>query len=266
MLHEGAVATGSTVDGAPAFPGRLEIIRELAVTDFRLKYHDSVLGYLWSMLSPILMLGTFYLVFRYIVVVRTPGYLPYLAVGLVYWTFFQDCSCSGLTSLAAKAGTLKALPVPVVLVAAGAAASTVITVLINTAVLVVALAVGGRLSSLAPLAIVPLAALVLLAAGVGFAVAVAHAHFRDAALIWTVLLQAGFWLTPVVYHVSSPPLWEVLHWNPLARCLTLLRWFLVYDFAPPVRFVIVTVASCAAVFAFGLALLLRHQRRIPELL
>ena len=259
-------ATLPSVDGGCGFPGRLEIIRELAISDFRLKYHDSALGYLWSMLSPILMLGTFYLVFRYIVVVRTPGYLPYLAVGLVFWTFFQDCSCAGLTSLAAKAGTLKALPVPVVLVAAGAFASTVITVLINTAVLVVALAVGGRLSSLAPLAIVPLLALVLLAAGVGFLVAVAHAHFRDTALIWTVLLQAGFWLTPVVYHVSSPLLWEVLHWNPLARCLTLLRWFLVYDYLPPLRFVLVTVFACAAVFAFGLALLLRHQRRIPELL
>jgi ABC-type polysaccharide/polyol phosphate export permease len=249
-----------------AFPGRFEIIRELAVSDFRLKYHDSVLGYLWSMLSPLLMLGTFYLVFRYIVVVNTPGYLPYLAVGLVYWTFFQDCSCSGLASLAAKAGTLRSVPVPAVLVVAGAAASTVITLAINTLVLVVSLAVFGRLSRLAPLAVVPLLALVLLASGLGFLVALAHAHFRDTALIWNVLLQAGFWLTPVVYHVASPPLWEVLHWNPLARCLSLLRWFLVYDFLPPLRFVLVTFVLCAAVFAAGLALLLRHQARLPELL
>lgn len=249
-----------------AFPGRFEVIRELAVADFRLKYHDSVLGYLWSMLSPLLMLGTFYLVFRFIVVVHTPGYLPYLAVGLVYWTFFQDCSCSGLTSLSAKAGTLRSVPVPAALVVAGAAASTVITIAINTVVLVVVLAVFGRLSRLAPLAIVPLVALVLLGSGLAFLVAVAHAHFRDTALMWNVLLQAGFWLTPVVYHVASPPLWEVLHWNPLARCLSLLRWFLVYGFIPPARFIAVTFALCAAVFAIGLGLMARQQRRIPELL
>jgi lipopolysaccharide transport system permease protein len=156
--------------------------------------------------------------------------------------------------------------VPAVLVVAGAAASTVITLAINTAVLVAALAGFGRLSRLFPLALVPLLGLVLLASGASFVVAVAHAHFRDTALIWNVLLQAGFWLTPVVYHVASPPLWEVLHWNPLARCLSLLRWFLVYDFLPPVRFIAVTFAVCAAVFAAGLALLARQQARIPELL
>jgi ABC-2 type transport system permease protein len=243
---------------------QLDVVRELALSDFRVKYHDSALGYLWSMLSPLLMFAVFYLVFRHVLEVRIPGHLPYLAVGLVYWTFFQDCASSGVTSLASKATLVKAVHLPATLVVGAAALSTMITLVINTALLVVGLAWAGRLSLLTPLALVPLLGLVLFATGVAFLVALGHVHFRDTPLILTVLLQAGFWLTPVVYHVTSQSQWELLHLSPLARCLTLLRWFLVYGHLPPLRFVLVTLGLCLAVFALGLYLFAAQERRIPE--
>jgi len=244
----------------------LEVARALAVTDFRLKYYDSLLGYAWSMLSPLLMLGTYFFVFHVILGVRTQGYLGYLLVGIVYWTFFQDCTFSGLTSLAGHAPLLKAIPVPALLVVGAAALSTTITLGINTVVLVAVLAAAGWLSPLAPLALVPLACLVALATGVSAMVALAHVRFRDTGLIWTALLQAWFWLTPIVYLAPEGPLGELLFLNPLARCLFLVRWFLLYDYLPPLRFVVVTIAFCAAVFAAGLGLLARRQRHIPEAL
>jgi len=239
-------------------------VRELAWSDFRLKYHDSVLGYLWSMLSPVLMFAVFYLVFRHVLGVRIPGYMPYLAVGLVYWTFFQDCTCSGLTSFAGKAALMKSVQVRPLLVLTAAALSTVITLVVNTSLLVVGLGLAGRLSRLSLLAFVPLAALVLLATGVSFLVALAYARFRDVAVVWPVLLQALFWLTPVTYHVTRQDLWEILHLNPLARCLSLLRWFLVYDFLPPWRFVLGSFAACALVFVVGFLLVRKFQGLIPE--
>jgi ABC-type polysaccharide/polyol phosphate export permease len=254
----------------PAWPegeGRrqaLDIVRALAVSDFRLKYYDSVLGYLWSMLSPLLMLGTYYFVFRYVMGVSLPGYLAYLLVGLVYWTFFQDCTFSGLTALAGKGSLLKSVPVPALLVVAGAAVSTTITIAINSAVLLVGLAVVGRLSPLAPLALLPIVCLALLATGVSFVVALAHVRFRDTSLIWTALLQAWFWLTPVVYIAPGGRLGDLLYLNPLARCLHLIRWFLLYDYLPSGRFVAVTVAACAAVFVGGFVLFARTQGRVPE--
>jgi ABC-type polysaccharide/polyol phosphate export permease len=238
--------------------------RELAVTDFRLKYYDSALGYAWSMLSPLLMLGIYYFVFVYILGVSTPGYLVYLLVGLVFWTFFQDCTFSGLNALAGKASLLKAMPVPPSLVVSAGVLSTIITLVINTGVLVVGLAVAGRLSRLAPLALLPLACLVALAAGAGFLVAAAHTHFRDTGLIWGIALQAWFWLTPVVYVVQPGTLQELLYLNPLARCLHLIRWYLVYDYLPATRFVVLTVAACFAVLAAGVSLFRGDEARIPE--
>jgi ABC-2 type transport system permease protein len=243
---------------------RWEVMRELAVSDFRLKYYDSALGYAWSMLSPLLMLGVFYFVFRFVLGVTTPGYLVYLLVGLVCWTFFQDCSYSGLTALGGKAGVLKSIHVPAGLVVAAGVLSTLITLAINVTVLVVALALTGRLSGLAPLAVLPLACLVLLAAGTSYFVALAAVQFRDAGLVWSVLLQALFWLTPVVYVANTGPVADLLYLNPLARCLHLIRWFLLYDYLPTARFIVVTVAACAGTFVAGVALFLRRQAGVPE--
>jgi len=245
---------------------RWEVMRELAVSDFRLKYYDSALGYAWSMLSPLLMLAVFYFVFRFVLGVTTPGYLVYLLVGLVCWTFFQDCSYSGLTALGGKAGVLKAIHLPAGLVVAAGVLSTLITLAINTGVLVVVLALTGRLSPLAPLALLPLVCLVLFAAGTSFLVALASVQFRDTTLIWSVLLQALFWLTPVVYVANTGPVAELLYLNPLARCLHLIRWFLLYDYLPTFRFVVVTVGACVATFGLGVGLFLRRQAGIPETL
>jgi ABC-2 type transport system permease protein len=249
-----------------ALARRLEVVRELALADFRLKYEDSALGYAWSMLSPLLMLGIYYFVFRFVLEVRTPGYLVYLLVGLVYWSFFQDCTFSGLVALTARAGVLRAIRVPAGWVVGAGALSTMITLAINTGVLVVVLALMGRLSRYAPLALLPLLCLALLATGVAFLVAYAHVHFRDTGLIWGILLQAWFWLTPIVYAVEPGYLAELLYLNPLARCLFLIRWFLVYDYLPSLRFAALTFAACLAVFAAGATLFLRQQHTVPEAL
>jgi len=217
------------------------------------------------MLSPLLMFAVFYVVFRHVLGVRVPDYMPYLAVGLVYWAFFQDCTSSGITSLAGKAGLMKAVRVSPLLVLTAAALSTVITLVINTTLLVLGLGLAGRLTWRSCLALVPLAGLVLLATGTSWLVALAYARFRDVAVVWPVLLQAVFWLTPVTYRVApETPLWEVLHLNPLTRCLSLLRWFLIYDVRPAARFVAVSLGACALVFALALVLVRRLQRMIPE--
>jgi ABC-type polysaccharide/polyol phosphate export permease len=241
-----------------------EVVRELAVCDFRLKYHNSALGYAWSMLSPLLMLSIYYFVFRHVVGIKSPGYLVYLVVGIVYWMFFQDCTFSGMNALEGKASVLKSIRVSPALVVLAGAASTLITLGINSAVLAAALAVSGRLSRLAPLAILPVLCLVLLATGLAALVALLSVRFRDMGLVWNLALQALFWLTPVVYTVSSESLAELLYLNPLARCLYLIRWFLVYDYLPRARFVVLTVLSCLAACVLGVGLLVRRQHLIPE--
>jgi ABC-2 type transport system permease protein len=243
-----------------------DIVREVAVSDFRLKYNDSVLGYAWGLLSPLVMLAIYLGVFRKILGIGGRGFEVYVLVGVVFWTFFQDCTFSGLNALTRKADLLRAVPLPVAVVVASGMVSTFITLAINALLLVVVLAARGVLSPLAPFAMLPIACLAMLAAGIGFFVALAYVHFRDTGLVWHTALQALFWLTPVVYPVQSDALAEVLYLNPVARCLYLIRWFLTSSFFPATRFIVLTVACCVGVFALGLFAFLRRQRTIPEAL
>ncbi len=249
----------------PVGPRRVfEIVRERAITDFRLKYNDSVLGYAWSMLSPLAMLGIYYFVFRHIIGERSPDYAIYLLVGVVYWSFFQDCTFSSLTALSARAGVLRAIHVPALLVVAAGGLSTVITIVINTGVLILALLAMGKLSPLFPLVLLPLLCLVLFALGISLLTCLAWVRFRDVGLLWNLVLQAWFWMTPVVYTIRNPAFEEVLYLNPVARCLYLIRWFLVYRYLPSPRFVAFTVIACASFFAFAIWLFQRREARIPE--
>jgi ABC-2 type transport system permease protein len=255
----------------PAWPERAELrrsyelIRELAVTGFRLRYNDSVLGYAWSLLRPLAMLVIFDFVFRQIVGVRVPGYRVYLLVGVVYWAFFQECTLSGLAALSARAGVLKSIRVAPVLVVAAGVLTSVIGIAINSLALALGLGVLGLLSPLSPWVILPLASLVMLGAGIGLLVAIAWVRFRDMTLVWNGVLQGWFWLTPVVYPLEpGSGLAEVLYLNPAARCLFLIRWFLLYDYFPSPRFIVLTVLFCAGVLALGLWMFQRRQALIPE--
>jgi lipopolysaccharide transport system permease protein len=122
----------------------------------------------------------------------------------------------------------------------------------------------GKLSPMFPLAIVPILCLLLFAQGVSLLVALAWVRFRDMGLLWSIALQAWFWLTPVVYMVRNPGFDEVLYLNPVARCLYLIRWFLVYRYLPSARFVVLTVVLCAGFFYLALRLFRRYEDRIPE--
>jgi len=65
---------------------------------------------------------------------------------------------------------------------------------------------------------------------------------------------------------NTGPIAELLYLNPLARCLYLIRWFLLYDYLPTLRFVVLTVLACGATFVAGVGLFLRRQSGIPEAL
>ena len=242
----------------------LDVVRESAISDFRMKYNDSVLGYVWGLLSPIVMLVIYVTVFRHIVGVRGRDYETYVLVGVVFWTFFQDCTFSGLTALTRKSSVLRAVPLPPVVVVGSGMISTLITLGINTLLLTLVLSIRGALSPLAPLALLPIACLALLAAGTGFFVALAYVSFRDAGLMWHTALQALFWMTPIVYPVESESLAQVLYLNPIARCVYLIRWFMTADYLPATRFIVLTVLFCCGVFALGLWSFVRRQSTIPE--
>lgn len=242
-----------------------DIVREFAVADYRLRYHDSVLGYFWFLLSPALMFAVYYFVFTEVIFIAIPDYALYLIIGIVGYNFFQDCTFSAMYSLTAKAPIIKKIYFPRYLVVFASTLTGIFPFLINVGIILTAVLIVRGVPPLLLLIPLPIICLVLFSMGVAFLLAALYVHFRDLAQIWNVLVLALFWLTPVVYSVTALPesTQIFVFLNPLARILMLIRHFMLYDFFE-LRFVLITVIASIVVFFLGFFVFKKFQDRIAE--
>jgi lipopolysaccharide transport system permease protein len=244
-----------------------DIIREFAVADFRLRYHNSALGYLWFLLSPLLMFGIYYFVFTEVLYVGIQDYGLYLILGIIGYNFFQDCTFSAMLSLVAKAPIIKKIYFPRHLIIFASSTTGLFSFAVNLAIVSLIVLVIRGFPPLFLLTLIPLVCLLLFSTGVGFLLAILYARFKDINQIWTVLVLAIFWITPVVYNVTALPesTQIIMFLNPLARILMLFRHFLLYDFFD-LQFVLITVVASLAVFLLGFLIFRKFQHTLAELL
>jgi lipopolysaccharide transport system permease protein len=246
----------------------IAIVRELAVADFRLKYHDSVLGYFWSMLNPLALFLVYHFVFSYLFIVEVPKFTLYLLSGIVFWNFFADATLSGMNALEAKASLTKKVYFPRILILLSSTATALFSFIINAAILVAVVLLFDHAALTQVLVVVPFVLFILLTLSTTLVLAVCYVYFRDTIQIWNVCLSVGFWLTPVVYNalLAPEPLRNVAFLNPIGRILVLLRAYLVFDDFPSASFVWTTTLFCLVVLGFSLWLFSRHEANIPEYL
>src|SRR6185369_16983855 len=197
----------------------INIVRELAIADFRMKYHDSALGYLWSMLNPMLMFAVYYFVFTKIFTNPIQDYPLYLLSGIISYTFFQDVTFSGMNALSAKSGIMKKIYFPRSLVVFASMTTCVLSFGINLFVLYGLTFVTRGFTPLALLTPIPIICLILFSGGVSFVLATLYAFFRDMGQIWNVMVLIIFWVSPIVFSVDHlpPSISTIVYFNPLTR-------------------------------------------------
>lgn len=242
------------------------IVIELAIVDFRKKYHDSSIGYAWSMLNPLLRFGVYHFVFSYLFVSKLHKFTLYLLTGVFFYNFFQDATGSAISAIKNRARLTKTIYFPRYLLVFASTTTAAISFAINTALIVVVTIIFDHASWLQLLSIIPFACLILLSAGLSLMLSILFVHFRDISEIWGVIITLGFWFTPIMYdpHYVPAPLASVALLNPVGRILVMLRSWLLYDNFPPASFVFSTIGASIAVFAFGLWLFKRYEHRVPE--
>ncbi len=242
------------------------IVRELAIADFRLKYHDSALGYMWSMLNPLLLFGVYYFVFTRIFKSALPHYPIFLLIGIINYAFFQDCTFSGMISLGAKSGLIKKISFPKTLIILASTGTCFLSYLINTGVVLVILFVTNGFNPLMLLAPLPMLCLLFYSMGLSFLLATLYAYYRDMGQIWGVLVLVIFWMSPVVFDVETlvGPISSIVYFNPLTRIFVLIRHYLLYPYWD-LRFLVMTILYSALFFILGLGVFQRHQHRFAEL-
>jgi ABC-2 type transport system permease protein len=251
----------------------------LARTEFKLRYFGSVLGYLWSLVRPLLFFGVIYVVFTEIFQIGKgiPHYGVYLLTGIVLWNYLGEATGNCVNCLVAREAMLRKIRFPRLVIPLSVSLTALFNLAMNfIAVFVFALAngVSPRLQWVEMIPIV--LGFVVLATGIGMVLSALYVRFRDVQPIWDVFLQAWFYLSPIMYPASAyarfgPHFEQFALINPIATMQTQMG----HAFIDPQRLpsaltvggtgvLALSAALIPAVFALGWFVFTREAPRVAE--
>ena len=187
----------------------LGLIRELAITDFKLKYQGSIIGYLWSLMKPLIIFGVLYLVFNVFVRIGAsiPQYPLYLLLGVILWTYFAETTTISTRIIVAKGDLIRKIFFPRIVLVLSSSIAAFITLVLNLLVVFLFLFLNHINISLFEILLFILLILefYLLSLALAFFLAPLFVKYRDIGHIWDVCLQVLFYATPIIYPLSIVP-------------------------------------------------------------
>lgn len=218
----------------------LDLLWLMSVTEFKRVYFGTVLGYLWSLIRPLMLFGVLLFVFTQIFRLgseQVEHYPVMLLLGIVLFTFFQESTTNSVTAVVTQEGVVRKTQFPRLVIPL----ATVLTGLFNLALNLVVvfgfvLAFGVDPTWTWLLFPVALVFLFVFTAAMSAALSVLYVRFRDVAIIWLVVAQMLFYLTPILYPVTAfedSTKEHLLMLNPLAVIFEQVRvWILAEPQAP----------------------------------
>ena len=212
------------------------LIRQLVARDFKTKYKRSILGVLWSFLNPLLLMCVQYFVFSNLFQSDIPNYAVYLILGIVFFNFFSEACGMSLTSIVGNANLITKVYVPKYIFTISKVTSTLITMLFSLlALLFVALATDAPVSLNYLWIVLPIGEMYLFCLGLGLFLAQAAVFFRDIQYIYSVVLTAWMYLTPIFYPINmlpEPLRFGITRLNPMYYYLEQFRQIVMYGMLP----------------------------------
>jgi len=210
------------------------LLKQLVLTDFKLRYQGSILGYLWSLLRPLMLFGVLFVVFTYVFPTGrdVPHFPAYLLLGIVVWTFFTEATSMGLNSIVGRGDLLRKVKISKPTIVLSAVISAAVNLALNLIVVLVFMLINNVEVNWGMIWLVPFLFVELLALSMGlaFLLSALYVKFRDLAPIWEVALQVLFYATPIIYpltYIKVHKLAEIVSMSPLAQIIQDLRAILI---------------------------------------
>ena len=211
----------------------------ISVTEFKRVYFGTVLGYIWSLVRPLMLFGVLLFVFTQIFKIGSDiaeFYPVLLLVGIVLFTYFSEATQSSVTSVVTQEGVVRKTQFPRLVIPLSTTLTGAFNLGLNlVVVLAFVLAFGVEPSWSWLLVPFALLALLVFTAATSMALSVLYVRFRDVAIIWTVISQVLFYATPVLYPIEAlgdETLEHILMINPLAPIFEQVRVWLLEPGAP----------------------------------
>jgi len=242
--------------------GYLELVTAVAIKNVSLRYKNSVFGFLWSLLTPLIYLLIFSFIFSH-AFPDIENYPLFVLTGIIFWSFFSGSTIQIMNSVVESAGVLKSLNVPVIIFPLSALIAALINLGFSLCVFVLIMFFFGFQVSPATLVIFP--AILLFSVftfGLSLILCSFNVYFRDVGILWNTLTPALFYFTPVAYSYQLIP--EQYQWiarlNPLFHYIGLVREILYYNRLPSLKLIIITTTMSLVLLGAGLFLFNKLRR------
>ena len=239
-----------------------ELIWALALKELTIRYKRSVLGFLWALLNPMLLMLVMTVVFSTIMQAGIQHYAVFILSALVPWTFFSQALTYGVESIVGNADLIKKVPVPKIVFPLAAVVSNMINLLLSLIPLVLIVLVMQH-----PLAwqwiFLPIyiVALSLFALGCSLFFATANVYYRDVSHIVQIVMNVWFYLTPILYPITLFP--ERFRWlfkfNPIIYVMNDFRMSVYYGMVPTLWSVAASFVCAFLAFGIGYAVFRKYQ-------
>lgn len=239
------------------------LLRELVVRDLKIKYRRSFLGYIWSLLNPILMMVVMSVIFSYMFRFDIPNYPLYLICGQTLWAFFAESTTIGMQSVITNGPLIRKVYIPKYIFPISRVLSSFVTMSLSlVAILLVMLFTGVRFSFAMLLAPIPLALMLIFAMGVAMLISACAVYFRDIIHLYSVVILAWMYCTAIFYPVSAlpPKVGFLIRFNPMYNYISFFRNLMLSGTLPDTWTWVACVLSSCLAFLLGGAVFRKLQR------
>ena len=214
--------------------GYLALIKVLAFTDFKLKYQGSILGYLWSLVKPLVLFAVLYVVFTRFLRIGSSieNYPVYLLLGVIIWGFFGEMTSTSLDAIVGRGDLIRKIYFPRMVLIISKSLTATMTFSLNFFVITFfILFAGTHISEYVIFFPLLLIELLVLLVGIALFLSSLFVKFRDLAHIWEVSMQALFYATPILYPLSlvPSPINKVMMISPIAQIIQDMRYMLITE-------------------------------------
>jgi len=245
----------------------LDIVIVLAKKDFKLRYRNSVLGFLWSLLNPLAYMVILTVVFSLLLRSNIPNFPAFILMALLIWRFFQVATSQSLYSIVGNPSLVSSVYLPRALIVLSSNLANLFGSSIEFIVLLPLLFLLGVHPDIYAffLPVIVLMEFVLIFA-VSLLLASLNLKYRDVSQIWDIAIQLGFFLSPIVYDESSvPSRYKPLYsLNPITRLIEATRGLFLQQQLPNLYDLFIIFSVTGLILIAGLAVFQHLQITFAE--
>lgn len=246
-----------------------DVIWILVKKDFKIRYRNSVLGFIWSLLNPLLTMTILTLVFSLLLRSDIRNFPIYLLSALLPWRFFSIGTTQATGSIAGNPSLVKKVYLPrYILVLTSNLASFVSFLMEFVVLLPIMIALGMTTTFHILLFPVVMVIEFFVVLGISLALAALNIFYRDFYQIWEIALQLGFFLSPIFYDPNIIPERYRLYYslNPVTRVIESARKIFFYNTMPTAFDLVIPTMAALIFVAIGYAIFRRFESRFAEVL